>query len=104
MVDHIYGRINLIKRKDRPNVFVNELNIYISYIKEKIEDYKLDINPKKRKELKNLIKNLDISNKYYFELFKNIKDYFSNKKDTIINDLEQIDININKLSKEISNL
>lgn len=104
MVDHIYGRINLIKRKDRPNVFVNELNIYISYIKEKIEDYKFDINPKKRKELKNLIKNLDISNKYYFELFKNIKDYFSNKKDTIINDLEQIDININKLSKEISNL
>ncbi|MBL1212206.1 MAG: hypothetical protein HND52_02515 [Ignavibacteriae bacterium] len=38
MTDHIYGRMNLISRKDRPNMFLKELNLYINYLKEKVED------------------------------------------------------------------
>src|SRR5690606_450705 len=29
MVDHIYGRMNLIVRNDRPHMFVKELSMYI---------------------------------------------------------------------------
>ncbi len=40
MIDHIYGRTNVITRSDRPNVFVKELQIYIDYIKSKIAEAK----------------------------------------------------------------
>ena len=32
MIDHIYGRINLIKDANRPSFFVAELNMYIKYL------------------------------------------------------------------------
>ena len=41
MVDHIYGRINVIKRNDRPNFFVKELSLYINYMKDLIKDLKI---------------------------------------------------------------
>lgn len=37
MVDHIYGRINLITDKNRPNMFVKELKLYLDYLEKKIE-------------------------------------------------------------------
>lgn len=36
MVDHIYGRINLLNDLHRPNLFVNELNLYFNYLKKEI--------------------------------------------------------------------
>ena len=38
MVDHIYGRINLITNSNRPNFFVKELGIYINYLQNKMEE------------------------------------------------------------------
>jgi hypothetical protein len=38
MTDHIYGRTNIITDKKRPHAFVNELFIYINYLKEQILD------------------------------------------------------------------
>ena len=35
MVDHIYGRSNIITRTDRPNMFIKELNLYIDYLRKK---------------------------------------------------------------------
>ena len=32
MVDHIYGRTNVMERTDRPNFFVKELKMYIDYL------------------------------------------------------------------------
>jgi hypothetical protein len=36
MVDHIYGRINLITDPDRPNMFIKELSLNIEFIEKKI--------------------------------------------------------------------
>ena len=38
MIDHIYGRTNIIARDDRPNMFIKELSLYINYLKEQIND------------------------------------------------------------------
>ena len=38
MVDHIYGRINLITDPNRPNMFVKELSLYIDYLQKKMEE------------------------------------------------------------------
>jgi len=40
MVDHIYGRTNLLKEAYRPNMFINELKMYIDYLAREIEKQK----------------------------------------------------------------
>lgn len=43
MVDHIYGRIDLLKGKARPHMFVNELKLYIDYLKEEMRRTRLKL-------------------------------------------------------------
>lgn len=38
MVDHIYGRSSVIERKDRPHMFIKELQLYIEHIREQISE------------------------------------------------------------------
>lgn len=38
MTDHIYGRTDLLQQVERPHMFINEMNLYIDYLKEQIED------------------------------------------------------------------
>jgi hypothetical protein len=38
MVDHIYGRTNLNNNLERAHMFVNELELYIEYLKKQIAD------------------------------------------------------------------
>ncbi len=66
MVDHIYGRINLITHPNRPNMFVKELKLYIDYLKKKMdEEIKLLTN--KTEEYFNLfIENL-LEGIYYYK-------------------------------------
>jgi hypothetical protein len=33
MVDHIYGKVNILNALPRPNMFVNEIQLYIDYLK-----------------------------------------------------------------------
>ena len=42
MVDHIYGRLNIMTNSMRPHVFINELNIYLAYFREQLEDQMTD--------------------------------------------------------------
>lgn len=37
MADHIYGRTNLLRNVYRPHMFINELRLYIDYLREQIE-------------------------------------------------------------------
>jgi len=43
MVDHIYGRIDLLKGKARPHVFVNEMKLYVDYLKEEVRRTRLKL-------------------------------------------------------------
>jgi hypothetical protein len=36
MVGHIYGRIQLLTDSQRPNMFLNELRLYIDYLKNEL--------------------------------------------------------------------
>ena len=42
MTDHIYGRTNLLKNVYRPHMFINELRLYIDYLREQVEVEELD--------------------------------------------------------------
>lgn len=88
IIDHIYGRTQNMERVDRPNVFIKELNIYIDYLKTKIEDTKNSLNTKQEKYFESFTKNLSEGINYYQELFSEAKDKFTDKKKSIFNELE----------------
>ncbi len=48
MVDHIYGRTNIIRRQDRPHMFIKELSIYVDYWKELVADTKAAADQKRK--------------------------------------------------------
>ncbi|MBP6456636.1 MAG: hypothetical protein KA275_07905, partial [Chitinophagaceae bacterium] len=36
MINHIYGRLNILNNLKRPNLFINELNLYLNYFKTEV--------------------------------------------------------------------
>lgn len=65
MVDHIYGRANILNQLNRPHVFINELKIYLDYFKKDIEDSLNSMTGKKEKYLELFKTNLAKGISYY---------------------------------------
>jgi hypothetical protein len=61
MIDHIYGRDNIITGNKRPHMFIAELRLYLNYLEEQL----LNDN-----SANNLLKN----KKYYAGFYKNLRD------------------------------
>lgn len=104
ITDHIYGRINVIMRTDRPNMFVKELKIYIKYLHTKIEEAKESMSEKQNKYLTNFVNNLNDGISYYKVLFTEAKDKFSDTKSSILHELEAGKGALAVLSKKIDQL
>ncbi len=49
MIDHIYGRGNIITDGNRPHMFINELFIYVAYLNEQLAEWDGSIDKKKEK-------------------------------------------------------
>jgi hypothetical protein len=88
LINHIYGKTNLITRTDRPHMFVNELKIYTDYLKNIIEDAKGSMTEKQEKYFLNFSQNLQNGIAYYNKLFSSLNDKFQDTKSTILNDLD----------------
>ena len=86
MVNHIYGRINILNSLYRPNMFISELNMYIDHFKKKI-DSSFNLDPKQVKNLQTFKNNLLEGINYYKGLiscFKKESDqYISIMKDEL---------------------
>ena len=88
MIDHIYGRTNLMTVPDRPHMFINELKTYIDYLKDKIEDTKNSMTEKQEKYFLNFSNNLKAGIEYYHNLFSGLHDRFEDSKTNILNELD----------------
>ena len=66
MVGHIYGRKNILNALPRPHMFVNELQLYINYLKEAAGE--LNLNAKRSKYLNSFKANLQEGVSYYQKL------------------------------------
>lgn len=86
MVGHIYGKINVMTRKDRPNMFIKELNLYIDYLKNKFEETKNAMDKKQEKYFDRFTKNLQDGIAYYQEVFANA---FQNASPNPLADLQK---------------
>jgi hypothetical protein len=98
MADHIYGKINVIKRNDRPHMFIKELNIYIDYLKDKMEETALPWSEKQQEYFISFRDNLDKGIQYYKELFSNAKSNLREKKTKLISELEKYEIQLKNIS------
>ncbi len=103
LIDHIYGRTNVINRSDRPNMFIKELKIYIDYLKDRFEDTKEEMTLKQEKYYIKFADNLENGINYYRELFGNLKNRFNESKEDILKELKSSELSLQKLSKEIQN-
>ncbi|MGY8987059.1 MAG: hypothetical protein ACKVG7_00735 [Flavobacteriales bacterium] len=96
MVHHIYGKINVISRDDRPNMFVKEFQLYIDYLKNKIRDAKDDFNKKQDKYLSKFMLNMNEGIEYYYNLFQD--------NNLVISDLDNEKLKLNILNSDIEKL
>ena len=88
ITDHIYGRINVIARTDRPNMFIKELKIYLEYLNNKIDEARESMSGKQEKYLATFVSNLHQGISYYQQLFSEVKDRFNDTRTTILQELE----------------
>lgn len=86
MVDHIYGRKNLLKNVERPFCLVNELQLYFDYF---------------RKQVKENVANMSEKSKEYFVSFKNNLlagiDYYENLLPAILPGTNYLQSNLQQL-------
>ncbi|GGG12860.1 hypothetical protein [Pontibacter amylolyticus] len=68
MVDHIYGRVNVLNNTYRPHVFINELSMYVQYWKNKKAELQETMTDKQEKYLQSFWQNLQQGIAYYKEL------------------------------------
>ena len=103
MVDHIYGRTNIMERTDRPNLFVKELKMYIDYLSAKFEDTVKPITVKQMKYFDTFQDNLFKGVDYYKELFQKYKTQMedSTSKNNMMQDLENLKLELMNLKTQL---
>ncbi|MCU4155429.1 hypothetical protein J1N10_05540 [Carboxylicivirga sp. A043] len=95
MVDHIYGRTNLLDKRHRPHMFTKELGMYLDIFKKRVESFlSTPDDAKEKKQLTAFQKNITEGVNYYFDLFKE-------KKKEVITEIEQLISQYPMLKKEL---
>ncbi|GAA5089458.1 hypothetical protein GCM10023210_14300 [Chryseobacterium ginsengisoli] len=95
MVKHIYGTDNILSENNRPNMFINELKMYIDHLKKEITDFSGTLTNSQIKKWKTFKENLFEGINYYEDVFSTT-DFF--KKDlNLINDLQEHKLNLSKI-------
>jgi hypothetical protein len=85
-------------------MFIKELNMYIDYMKSKIDDCSKQLNDSQVKYLSEFQKNLNEGINYYKEAFSNIKSKYESVKTSVMNDLEVLQLVLNNIELSSLNL
>jgi hypothetical protein len=96
MVKHIYGNTTILGNKERPNVIINELKMYMDYLKNEINEFSEQITAPQVKKLKAFKNNLNEGIDYYQSLLES-NNWFEKSK-------QSIETQLNKYKKELFEL
>ena len=94
MVDHIYGKTNILNDVPRSNVFMNELRLYVKYLVNENNNISLQFNQKKEDYINKFKANLLIGINYYNELAEKMEGQANELFKGMQNELEQIEISL----------
>ncbi len=88
MVDHIYGRGNLLQHQDRPHMFVKELNLNIDFLANLIHEVNTGFGNTKDSDLEDFRANLDLGIDYYLKLVPSLIEETAAARNRILLQLE----------------
>jgi predicted Zn-dependent peptidase len=74
MIDHIYGRINLMTDPERPHVFIKELQLYLDYLYNLLKDHMNNLTRLKPSFIDTFRENLMEGVRYYRSLIPEIRE------------------------------
>jgi hypothetical protein len=97
MVDHIYGRANLLNTSYRPHVFINELELYINYLRNEIQQQAANFTNKQAQYFSTFKENLNKGINYYKNLLEEVNKEKNAMSKMIRNDLEKLEMKLNEL-------
>jgi hypothetical protein len=103
MVDHIYGRTNVIHRTDRPHMFVNELKMYVEYLKDRIAETPGPLSEKQKEYFQTFKNNVNEGIEYYKELFNTAKAKLEGFKTNVMAELEVMEKKLTLIEEQFSN-
>ncbi len=83
MVDHIYGRTDIVTNPARPNMFVKELELYVDYLKKKIEEIDYKFSDKEEEFFNTFTTNLLDGIAYYGKMIDEIIEESDSVRDAI---------------------
>ena len=91
MVGHIYGKLNLLMNTGRSNMFINELNLYLDYLKKDIETNLQELTDKKLKYFTKFKEQLQNGIQYYKELIPRITNQTEAYRLKMMDELHEIE-------------
>ena len=89
MIQHIYGKKEIENHTDRPNMFVKELGLYVSYLTNQINE-SFEISPQQIKKWEAFKTNLLNGIDYYKSIFEN-SFYFQENNERLRNEILKIE-------------
>ena len=102
MISHIYNDVQGVVRVDRPNIFINELTMYLKYLSDKIEAHKNDWGRKSEQQLNSFVNNMNNGISYYKQMFNSLGDTFAETKDSVRGSLNEAIKKMQKMGDDIS--
>lgn len=94
MVNHIYGRENIIEVENRPHFFIKELRMYIDHVRKEKIALQEELTTMKEKKFKKLTENILAGVAYYKSLFESDLTHLFTDKVVIIEELNRIDLEL----------
>jgi hypothetical protein len=94
MAGHIYGRLSLLSNPERPHMFIEEIRLYVTYLRKEAGKYALELSrmqPKNFQGLKdNLLKGIEYYRRLAGELLEEQQGKFAAELATLQGELESI--------------
>ncbi len=90
MTDHIYGRTSIVNEATRPNLFIKELQLYVDYLKNMVDETPRPFTEKQIKYYQLFQQNLDEGIAYYKQLYSDFEVKVAVLKNDVLNELNQI--------------
>ncbi|WP_445711387.1 hypothetical protein [Flavobacterium sp.] len=87
MVQHIYGNTTILKDINRPNVFINELKMYVDYFVNEVNVYTTAITNAQLKKVNSFKNNILEGIEYYKNTFSKTT-FFKMEREAVLNELE----------------
>jgi hypothetical protein len=96
MAGHIYGRLSLLSNPERPHMFIEEIRLYVTYLRKEAGKYALELSrmqPKNFQGLKdNLLKGIEYYRRLAGELLEEQQGKFAAELTTLQGELESLPI------------